>query len=212
MNPVQYSATNQAIVDQFEGKPADQQAGAYWSDDEVHPVRKQIKTHYIGEQARRCCYCNVEIPMDHHAVWDAEHIISRDGAARFMFVPRNLAIACKPCNGFKSEQEVRKNPTRVSFPDKSEHYLIVHPHFDEYSEHIVWVDKLVWPQTEKGIATVAMCRLHRFGLKQAGAAKVERHPATFGHIGKLLDPQADSTELSMALAAIADFLKTIPQD
>ncbi|EYR78483.1 HNH endonuclease [Shinella sp. DD12] len=212
MRPVQYSRASQAIVDAFEARSGDQQVGSYWGDDEASEVRKEIKDHYISEQKRRCCYCTVLIPTDHNGVWDGEHVISRHGAARFMFKPENLAISCKDCNGAKREKEVRRNTARVSFPDKSEHYLIVHPHFDEYPEHIRWVGNVVYPTSRKGIATVAMCDLHRYGLNEAGASVVPTHHAMDHQIGVLLNPQADLTEMKLAIAAAKSYLETVSQE
>ncbi|TGQ80252.1 hypothetical protein EN850_13295 [Mesorhizobium sp. M8A.F.Ca.ET.207.01.1.1] len=211
MTPVKYSATSQLIVDKFEASAPDKQVGSYWSEDEVSPVRKEIKDHYIQEQNQRCCYCLVEIPTGNNAVWDGEHIISRDGAPRFMFEPVNLCISCKDCNGSKRELEVRKNPARKSFPSKSEHYKIVHPHLDPYAEHIRWFGKVVSPLSKKGVETVAMCDLTRFGRASAGASKVPTHPAMDKQIGVLMDPQADLIEMRMALASLTEYFKLVPQ-
>ncbi|WP_064695539.1 HNH endonuclease [Rhizobium aegyptiacum] len=212
MNPVQYSQASQAVVDAFEAMPRDQQVGSYWSDAEVTPVRKEIKDHYIAEQQMRCCYCSVETLTKHNGVWNGEHVISRDAEPRFMFEPRNLAICCRDCNGAKLAAEVRKNPKRKSFPNKSEHYEIVHPHFDTYSDHIRWVGKVVWPISRKGVQTATICNLWRYGLEEAGAQKVPRHPGTYKYIGMLLDAQADAMEMKMALGAFEKFVETIPQE
>ncbi|MGO7242876.1 HNH endonuclease [Rhizobium ruizarguesonis] len=211
MKPVQYSPASQSIVESFEARPPDQQVGAYWGEDEASPVRKEIKDHYIAEQQRKCCYCRVAIPTNHNGVWDGEHIISRHGAARFMFRPLNLAISCKDCNGAKREKEVRRDASRVSFPDKSEHYLIVHPHFDEYSDHIRWMGNVVYPTSRKGVATVDMCDLHRYGLDEVGAPVVPVHPAMDRQLGVLMNPQSDLIEMKLAISAAQTYLETVPQ-
>lgn len=212
MKPVVYSAENQLIVNNYEARPAIDQIGSYWSESEVSPVRKQIKDHYISEQSQQCCYCRFEIATNNCGVWDGEHIISRDAAPRFMFVPRNLSISCKDCNLAKKEKEVRVNPTRIRFPDKSNQYKIVHPHFDNYTDHIEWFGKVVRPLTSKGIETVAICGLSRYGKKKAGADKVPMHPAMAKQIGVLMDPFSDRTDMHVALAGIKAYLETVPQN
>ncbi|MBD9652908.1 hypothetical protein IB267_31570 [Ensifer sp. ENS09] len=212
MKPVQYSQASKSIVEKFEAKPPAEQVASFWSEAEVNSVRKEIKDHYIAEQEMKCCYCSFETLTKHNGVWNGEHIISRDADPRFMFEPLNLAICCKDCNTKKSAKEVRKDPTRKGFPDKSEHYDIVHPHFDTYSDHIRWMGRVVWPISRKGIATASICDLHRYGLEAAGAQKIPRHPATYKQVGTLLDPRADAMELKMALAAYGKFVETVPQD
>ncbi|NLS17144.1 hypothetical protein HGP16_11305 [Rhizobium sp. P40RR-XXII] len=212
MNPVVYSDANQLIIKNYEDRSAVDQAGSYWGDDEVAPIRKQIKDHYIAEQGQRCCYCTFEIATNNNAVWDGEHIISRDAAPRFMFVPQNLSISCKDCNLAKKEKEVRVNPALKRFPTRSEQYKIVHPHFDTYADHIQWFGKVVKPLTDKGIETVAMCSLSRFGKKKAGAEKVPIHPAMAKQIGVLMDPFSDRIDMHVALAGIKAYLETVQQD
>lgn len=97
-------------------------------------------------------------------VWDIEHIMAKDKKVQFMFEPRNLCVACKDCNGAKSSKEVLVNPGRVRFPIRSRDYKIVHPHFDDYGEHISAVvpEEFYRPLTEKGEFTIITCRLLRF--------------------------------------------------
>jgi hypothetical protein len=128
-----------------------------------------------------------------------------------MFEPRNLAISCKDCNGAKKEKEVRVDPARVSFPDRSAHYRIPHPHFDTYADHVRWYDKVVHPLTEKGVALVEICKLHRFGLIKAGETAPPQNSVFEDMAGKILDPHATRLELQMAVGAIEAYAKTVPQ-
>ncbi|WP_114436015.1 HNH endonuclease [Methylorubrum salsuginis] len=211
MEPVRYSQANQALVDAFTClDPADMKP-AYWGDDAVTSVRKQAKDHYIFAQNRKCCYCKREYPTGNNAVWDGEHIIPRSKAVKFLFEPRNLAAACKDCNIAKGEDEVRVNPQRVSFPDQSQHYLIVHPHFDEYEDHIRWYGEVVRPLTDKGIKLTQMCNLHRFGLLKVGEKVLPINSHADNIVGKFMDPHASPLELDMALAAFTVYVKSVPQ-
>lgn len=211
MIAVSYSVANQQIVDAYNNRPPAVGDFIYWNDAAVNPVRKQIKDHYIADQQQRCCYCNRTYPTDNNAVWDGEHIIPKSRAARFLFEPRNLAASCKDCNIAKDEAEVRVNPDRKKFPDKAIHYRIVHPHFDNYEDHIRWYGDAVKSLTPKGSALVAMCNLTRFGHIKVGAKPAPTSPMFDQMLGKLMDPHAPQGELQMALAAIAEYIKTVPQ-
>lgn len=211
MNPVQYDAQNQAIVDEFNARLPDQKDPEYWSDPVVNPVRGEIKDHYIAEQNRRCCYCDREYPTNNKAVWEGEHIIARTKAPRFMFEPRNLSACCKDCNNAKREGDVRVDPDRVSFPDESHHYRIVHPHFDRYEDHIRWYGDVVKPLTPKGGELIALCNLYRFGFVKAGADVTPANSLVDNMIGIMMDPQASAANKAIAVAAYREYVKTIPQ-
>jgi hypothetical protein len=212
MTPVQYSDANQAVVDEYDSREAARKDPAYWGDDAAKPVRKQIKDHYISEQNRKCCYCDREYPTRNNAVWDGEHIIPRSRGARFLFEPRNLAASCKDCNIAKGEKEVRLDPNRVSFPDQSQHYTIVHPHFDLYGDHIRWYKDVVRALTPKGSAMIEMCHLGRFGYKKAGTKVLPLNSTVDAIVGVLMDPHASRLELTMALASYGEYVKMIPQN
>jgi hypothetical protein len=210
MTPVTYSAANQVIVDAYEALPATEKSSLFWGREDVAPVRKQIKDHYIDEQQRRCCYCGALFPSAHNLVWDAEHVISRNSEPRFLFEPRNLAIACKDCNQTKSDQEVRNNPRSKPFPALSADYKIVHPHFDTYDEHIRWLGSVCQPLTEKGRVTIEICGLLRYAIDYVGAGVVPKNPVFDQMLGMLLNPR-NTAELHMALAAVKDYVEKIPQ-
>ncbi|RWS51272.1 HNH endonuclease, partial [Enterobacter cloacae] len=127
-----------------------------------------IKNHYINEQDFTCCYCKQKIVVTHNGAWDAEHIIPKSEHPAFMFEPENIAICCKDCNGEKLAQEVLTNSgikSRKKFLTDKKHYLIVHPHFDEYDQHIeIRQDFRIYRgKTDKGINTITICGLLRFG-------------------------------------------------
>ena len=98
-----------------------------------------------------------------------KHIIPKTPYPKFLFTEKNLAIACKDCNLIKLDKNVLVNKTRKTFPSKSEDYIIVHPHFDVYDEHIGRLadSKIYVGNTPKGIETVLICGLHRFLPKYA---------------------------------------------
>uniref|UniRef100_UPI0040485184 hypothetical protein n=1 Tax=Yoonia sp. TaxID=2212373 RepID=UPI0040485184 len=211
MIPVQYSAANKALIDAFDGRPAEEKDPKYWNEEVINPVRAEIKDHYIAEQDRRCCYCDREYPTNNKAVWDGEHIIAKDLAPHFMFEACNLAASCKDCNIAKRVDEVRVNPKRKAFPNQSQHYLIVHPHFDNYNDHIRWYGDVVRPLTPKGKALVIMCDLLRFGCIKAGVEVAPPNSLVDGLIGTMVDPQATPASKAVAIELYSAYTKARAQ-
>ena len=211
MTPVQYTPANRAVVDAFEALPEEERSGDYWSDDAATSVRAEIKQHHIQDQNYRCVYCARQIVTDNQALWDAEHIIPRSLAVRFMFVPQNLAVSCKDCNLAKKEKEVRANPNRKSFPDQSGHYLIAHPHFDNYGDHIRWFGNICAPISPKGIKTIALCDLGRFTAEKLGIHGFINEPEFDALVGRLVEAKTPVDALA-TLAALKVYAENVPQD
>ncbi|MBO9136200.1 HNH endonuclease (plasmid) [Rhizobium sp. B230/85] len=210
MNPIGYSAGCKAIVDAFDALPDAQKNGDYWGEIPVNPVRSEIKAYYIKEQHFKCVYCDRQIVTANHSLWDAEHIISRKAAPRFMFNPENLAVSCRDCNNAKREHEVRRNKNRKSFPKKSEHYSIFHAHYGVYQEHIRWVGDICVPISKKGTQTLIACDLTRFTAELLGMAGIINDPAFDQQVGQLMKAKT-KVEAQAQLAAINVYIENIPQ-
>jgi uncharacterized protein (TIGR02646 family) len=210
--PIEYSAVDAAIVNEYEARDRAAQAGDYWSTDEVKPVKRSIKTHYIAEQGRHCCYCNRDLGTDHHGVWDAEHIIPKSSHPQWLFKPRNLAAACKDCNLAKSDKPVLKNNGRVTFPTDASDYLIVHPHLDDYHQHIRWIGLVPRPNgSDKGKNTIYMCDLLRFAAAEAGLMTDPGDKRYDQLVGDLMD-RPGPNDAAMILGALAAALKVPPSE
>lgn len=163
--PIEYTEGEAAIVNAFDQLPTEVKTGDYWGDEAVKPLRGRIKTHYITVQNNRCCYCNIHIPSENHNNWNAEHVVSRAKHPRFLFTPKNLSVSCLDCNIAKSEQEVLNNPNLVNYPNASSAFKILHPHFDNFEDHI-WVSGFVYlGKTLKGKKTIYMCDMLRYSTK-----------------------------------------------
>lgn len=165
-NRIVYCGTSAALVARYNAEP--DKVSTYWGHAEVNPVRREIKAHYIKEQQHLCCYCGIPDPSTHGLDWDVEHVVAQTPRPEFMFTPENLGVACKECNTSKSAKETLVNPSSSSYPSTSDAFLVVHPHFDEWSDHILR-DHLTFASfTDKGEWTIKECRLNRFNERVIG--------------------------------------------
>lgn len=138
--------------------------GASWSDEDIDFIRKEIKTHYIKEQNHTCVYCRQVFKSNNGRTWDIEHIISREAVHEFMFEPKNLCVACPDCNQRKGAGKVTNSKARKNLPSKPTDYFIVHPHFDNYEQHIEAIKpgEFYFSKSSKGEFTISLCGLNRF--------------------------------------------------
>lgn len=166
-----YSADEKKLVEDF--KKTKSPSAGDWLDGKFDAIKKSIKEHYLKEQNYTCFFCRQRIFVKNNRAWDTEHILSRHAHPAFMFHPLNLCVTCIDCNIEKGGKEVLVKPApRSRFPAKSGSYKILHPHLDNYEDHLtVIVPGLLYSfQTPKGRATYNTYGLERF-RKIAGRAK-----------------------------------------
>lgn len=167
--PVAYSSEEQRLIESvLQVATLDAKS---WGEERLNAIRQHIKRHYLDQQAFRCCYCQQLLYAEHGRPWDVEHIIAMSLKPQFMFEPRNLAVACIECN-----QEKRAKPVtderRVGFPAAATSYKIVHPHFDDWEDHIELVgDATYHSLSPKGSFTIYECNLFRFRQREARIRK-----------------------------------------
>ncbi len=134
MHKVVFSGEHQVFVDAY-----DKQSYTIWNakDGQVAATRKFIRAHYMEAQEYRCAYCRIDKKEGHGMAWDVEHILPKSLYPAFLFEPGNLSLVCKDCNTAKGNVEVlcKPNMKLKEMPCGKQDYLIVHPHFDTYSEH-----------------------------------------------------------------------------
>lgn len=142
---------------------------SYWSTKTVFDkkiitkFKAEIKTHYYRHQARRCCYCSIELAKAQDS-YDAEHIIDKGTHPQFMFEPNNLAIACKPCNRGKYQEHVLTTTViPLNVPTASTDYIIMHPHLDEWTDHFSYdsLGRIVPIPETKGSDTFKICGIQK---------------------------------------------------
>jgi uncharacterized protein (TIGR02646 family) len=129
----------------------------------VASFRNEVKDYYYAAQQRRCCYCSFEL-QPHKWTYDAEHILDKDEYPEYTFELNNIAAVCKHCNISKSNQAISASKQRFQeLSAKSEEYSIVHPHFDEWEEHLQFdeIGRIVSvANSSKGEETIRICKIH----------------------------------------------------
>ncbi|PHR56138.1 MAG: HNH endonuclease [Arcobacter sp.] len=160
--PIQYDVLEQGLIKLEMSKNTFNSES--WSDSVFSDIRSKIKTHYISIQKNKCPYCQQKTLSNHGRYWDIEHIIARATIVNFMFEPENLCISCIDCNQKKGKKKITSSKAKVHLPSSSSSYLIIHPHYDNYEEHIMVIKEGFYyiALKEKGEKTIEVCGLNRF--------------------------------------------------
>ena len=147
-----------------------------WDSSELEKLRSAIRNHYRQEQNGLCAYCKNELSLQSAANAQIEHILSKSKYGNFVFEVLNLCVICADCNQIKSDkeaaasmEEITVNEVKSRYPRASSSFIIVHPHFDDWGEHIKKIDKFYIDLTKKGNATIGICRLNRY-VQQFGVS------------------------------------------
>lgn len=137
-----------------------------WSSDLLKGVRSEIRNFYRTQQRARCAYCRNIITKSALGC-HVEHIVPKSKYIEFIFTPKNLCVICPDCNEIKKEKEVsnKLEPTFKRepkiYPRSGSAFLIYHPHFDNYEDHIIQIDGYYIDRSDKGANTIKMCTLNR---------------------------------------------------
>lgn len=140
-----------------------------WDSDDIVELKKAIRNFYRKEQKIKCAYCKNPVSLVYPDNCHIEHIAPKSLHPEYIFTTQNLCVICAECNKIKRNQETInaipdtiKKKLKTKYPDKSEHFFIVHPHFDNYDDHIhivngFYIDKA----SKKGNFTIGACLLNR---------------------------------------------------
>ncbi|MDM5264576.1 HNH endonuclease [Sulfurovum sp. XTW-4] len=160
--PVQFDASDLTLINSKITSPSF--TSNNWSDSDLSDLKDKIKTHYLKVQGNKCPYCQQIIRSSNGRYWDIEHIISRATQKNFMFEPQNLCVSCVDCNSRKSNKKTTTSKASQNLPTNTKLYLIIHPHFDIYEEHIMTIKAGFYYLSlkPKGEKTIEICGLNRF--------------------------------------------------
>lgn len=180
-----------------------------WNSDaeELKTIRKKFRDANLQRQSYQCCYCRQTKLEDHGLVWDVEHVAPKSLHPRFLFESFNIAVSCKACNIAKSERNtLAGNPKK--YPQDGTRFLIIHPHFDNYDDHIEIIKlgtQFIYraKNSGKGKATYIACDLIRFdysfvGWESFDSVMVKEVMKVFDS----LDPETDCKTLKAMLPAL----------
>lgn len=139
-----------------------------WTKTVFNPIKENIVAHLRVQQNNTCCYCKYQLGFDIKQV-DIEHIIPKSEYEKFTFENRNLALSCPACNTKKSTKPVLNNPV-VNYPTNGTNFIIVHAHYDNYSNHIDIINNCVFvAKSKKGSETITFCELFRLSTVEQRA-------------------------------------------
>ncbi len=164
--------------------------------EEFVQFKKKIKQYLIEAQNNKCCYCFHTLQSTHGLVWDIEHIMPKKNYPIYTYHELNLCVSCKECNQRKYNKEVMFNKhLSVPYPT-SEKFIIYHPIYDDYEEHIrlEFIDENLYVHhsiTDKGASLISVCGLIRFSQKVAKMKNVKerRRKALMDIISRIPDSE-----------------------
>lgn len=141
-----------------------------WSKSKLTPIKNNLKQYLRYVQKNQCCYCKQDLGFDYRQV-DIEHIVDKNDHWSFGFEPKNLALSCPACNSCKTNQESLEDANVIQYPDNGDGFVIVHPYYDNYSDHIKAHYPVFISKSKKGDKTIEYCKLNR--LKNVEARQKE---------------------------------------
>lgn len=201
----EYSVEMTNLIAEIEGEKAALD-GSEWSDGRLKAVRKAVKDFCIDMQDARCCYCNRHLSSKNNLVWAIDHVMPRSSYPQFSFDPRNLAASCPDCNIAKSDSNVLVGKRkRKRFPDKSAAYTIVHPHYDNFDDHLVIVRKYIYSPrkgSSKGKKTIIVCDLLRYAEKFGSATSGVSDDRFEGFVDALFEGGLGQEQIRAVLSAL----------
>lgn len=150
-----------------------------WASNHLDDYKKHLRDYLREKQHSRCAYCRLRI-HENEATAEIEHIVPKDKKPEWMYDAFNLCLSCKLCNTKKGHvKKIIVDDNVVSLPKDSKSYLLIHPYLDHYSEHIEFVEKVLYKGlTEKGRYTIKLCNLNRYELAVERADQAIIHDAS----------------------------------
>lgn len=169
--PYQYSPIEQQTISKFYHHKDD------WKKKSLSDIKQNIREHLRRNQNNVCCYCQSKLGFQSSDT-NIEHIVSRDEYEDYGFEPYNLALSCPDCNAHKLGRKVLNIVPSAMYSHNAADYRIVHPYFDEYSEHIRQFGTLYEAKSSKGEITIDYCNLSRMQVVEQREKKYRAEKGT----------------------------------
>lgn len=135
-----------------------------WDKSGLSKFKERVKNFLAPRQQKLCAYCRTYMP-DGSYYYEIEHIVPKNPHPTWMFEPQNFCLACRRCNGSKSDNETLLDPNCETYPKDSADFNIINPYHDTYSDHIELIEGIFYSgKTPKGIKTIELCNLSRYSL------------------------------------------------
>lgn len=152
--PYIFNEDEKAIIDSYYHTYSD------WNNPKLKDIKDNLKQFLRYQQDNECCYCRQPLGFDNRLV-DIEHIVDKKDHDTFGFESKNLALSCPACNSCKTQQETLVDPSVTNYPIDSNSFQIIHPYYDNYSEHIERNYPIFISKSAKGDKTIEYCKLDR---------------------------------------------------
>ncbi len=186
----QYAANELAAIEAASEteSPWDWQPGGK-AEDAFKSAKKRIWDFQLKRHNDTCCYCRTNLHGAGPFMTDREHVLPKSKTAykAYIFAIWNLAAACKRCNmqlKKASDAFVIDKVAEVALKT-AENYLLVHPNFDRWEEHLHRVSA----QVDANILVF-------YGLSQGSKKAVYTHD-----FFKLRDLEINSFDAAQGLVA-----------
>lgn len=110
------------------------------ADELIKSVKTKIQAHHLLRHGNTCCYCRTILHGAGYFMIDREHILPKGKPIYkpYSFATWNLSVSCKRCNmQFKGDDvSFVVNETNTTSFTSSNNYLLLHPNFDQWDQHL----------------------------------------------------------------------------
>ncbi|MBS1053457.1 HNH endonuclease [Gluconobacter kondonii] len=159
----------------------------------IKSVKAKLRDLHMARHGDRCCYCRKNLHGGGHFVIDREHVLPKSLTAFKLFAYEvwNLGTACKRCNMQYKKDKVDfvVDQTNAAALQTSANYLLIHPNYDLYKEHIRFVEerdddstllKFTKQGTPKGEYTYQYFNLEELEVNKADVSQGRLDPEDLG--------------------------------
>lgn len=176
-----------------------------WDKNVFSSLKGKIRDDLRQKQDNKCCYCKKELGFDLKDV-DIEHIIPKSTHQKFTFNPLNFALSCPACNTIKGDKNVLSKEI-IRYPKNSKYITIIHPHYDDYNEHLIIHNGYLFEAiSKKGSHTNTICELFRLKTVEKKAKLVLTKKSSTSQLVNLI-MNAPKEELSEVMVELMKRIK-----